>query len=556
MSTTPTSTTRTTLAVKPEHPVTPEDLMALLDGELPADRAQSISAHTESCDACSKLLQELRQTKHSLAAWKVSPAPASLEAHIEAAAKPSSVLEASGATSALGRRAWSSRQRAIGLGLGAATVLLVFFGSVPNLLHSRMAANEASSVGSLRTINTAIVEYRANYGHYPNSLRQLGPSAAGQASENGADLIDPALADGNKSGYRFSYGATSGSGYSVKAEPTEIGSTGNRRFSTDQTGVLRADGAPLDGDVRVRVAEKGQQSIGLQSYITAIPASRGRPVEGRSVNGLVALDSALADSNGKFHGQGDHLENSFSRDGQALSDQQARIFSGPMIARTVSLAILVKDFDVSRKSLDAILLRHNGYSANLTVNTPQGASRSLNASLRVPAPQLAAALAELKSLGHVENESQNGEEVTQQHADLVARLKNSRETEQRLQAILTQRTGKISDVLEVEQEIARVRGEIEQMEAEQKNLEHRVDFATIDLQLGEEYKVKLDSGVPSFSTRFHNALVNGHRNVADTLVALVLFFAEYGPILVFWAMLLAIPAWLLWRRWRQTAVAL
>jgi hypothetical protein len=228
----------------------------------------------------------------------------------------------------------------------------------------------------------------------------------------------------------------------------------------------------------------------------------------------------------------------------------------PMIARTLSLAIIAKDFDSSRAALDAILVRHDGYAADLNVATPQGAARFLQASLRIPAPQLAAALAELKTLGRVELENQNGEEVTQQHADLVARLKNSRETEQRLQAILTQRTGKISDVLEVEQEIARVRGEIEQMEAEQKNLEHRVDFATIDLKLSEEYKAKLDSPAPAISTLIHNSAVNGYRNVADTLLSIVLFFAEYGPVLAFWLLLFSIPMWLVWRRWRYATAAI
>ncbi|HZV89860.1 MAG TPA: DUF4349 domain-containing protein [Candidatus Binatus sp.] len=229
--------------------------------------------------------------------------------------------------------------------------------------------------------------------------------------------------------------------------------------------------------------------------------------------------------------------------------------SGPMIARTVSLSLIAKDFDSARASLDAIVARRNGYSASLTVNTPQGAARTLQASLRIPAPQLPAALLEIKALGRAEAENQNGEEVTQQHADLVARLKNSRETEQRLQAILTQRTGKISDVLEVEQEIARVRGEIEQMEAEQKNLEHRVDFATIDLKLSEEYKAKLDSPAPAISTLIHNAAVNGYRNVADTLLSIVLFFAEYGPVLAFWFLVLSTPAWLVWRRWRHATAA-
>jgi hypothetical protein len=241
---------------------------------------------------------------------------------------------------------------------------------------------------------------------------------------------------------------------------------------------------------------------------------------------------------------------------QAALDQKANLLEGPMIARTVTLALLVKDFDSARASLDTILAHHNGYAATLGLSTPQGAAPSLQASLRIPASQLASAITELKSLGHVETEMQNGEEVTRQHADLVARLKNSLETEQRLRAILTQRTGKISDVLEVEQEIARVRGEIEQMEAERQNLERRVSFATIDLSFSEEYKAKLDPATPSISTLLHNAAVNGYRNVADTLVSIVLFFAEYGPVLIFWLLVLAVPATLILRRWRHATAAI
>ncbi len=223
-----------------------------------------------------------------------------------------------------------------------------------------------------------------------------------------------------------------------------------------------------------------------------------------------------------------------------------------MIARTISLSIIAKDFSASRTSLDAILTRHRGYAASLAVSSEQNAARSLQASLRIPAGELNAAVIELKSLGPVQNETQNGEEVTQQHADLIARLKNSRETEARLQDILRNRTGKISDVLAVEQEIARVRGEIEQMEAEQKSLEHRVDFATIDLKLSEEYKAQLGSPSPSVSTRFHNAFVAGYRDALETAVGALLFVVEYGPSLFLWlAVLFPIP-FLLWRRWRRS----
>lgn len=218
----------------------------------------------------------------------------------------------------------------------------------------------------------------------------------------------------------------------------------------------------------------------------------------------------------------------------------------PMIARSVSLAIVAKDFGEARASLEAILARHQGYAAELTVSTEQNSARSLQASLRIPAGEFVATVTELKALGVVEAESQKGEEVTQQHSDLVARLKNSRETEQRLQAILLQRTGKMSDVLEVEQEISRVRGEIEGMEAEQKALEHRVGFATVDLRIGEEYRAQL--GAPSLANRFRNAVVSGFQSAADTIVAVLLWFLNYGPTLVLWLAIFFLPMRFLWRR--------
>jgi hypothetical protein len=96
-----------------------------------------------------------------------------------------------------------------------------------------------------------------------------------------------------------------------------------------------------------------------------------------------------------------------------------------------------------------------------------------------------------------------------------------------------------------------VRGEIEQMEAEQKTLEHRVDFATIDLKLAEEYKAQLSTPAPSVAMQLRNATINGFRNAFESLLALVLFLAESGPSLLLWLALLGVPAWRLWRRYRR-----
>jgi hypothetical protein len=285
------------------------------------------------------------------------------------------------------------------------------------------------------------------------------------------------------------------------------------------------------------------------------------PINGRRFTDLTTLSTpgVAADSNGLFHGLGDHVANSFSVDGQPMADQESKVSSNgtsvPMIARVVSLSIVVKDFAASRSSLDAILARHRGYSAQLSVSTPQNAARSLQAYLRIPAPELSASVGDIKRLGRVENESQSGEEVTQQHTDLVARLKNSRDTEQRFREILEQHTGNVGEVLQVEEGIARVRGDIERMEAEQKALEHRVDFAAIELQLIEEYEAQLNPPAPSVSTRMHNAFAAGYHDALETVFGITLFFTEYAPSFLIWLAIIGLPLILVWRRYRARLAA-
>jgi len=229
--------------------------------------------------------------------------------------------------------------------------------------------------------------------------------------------------------------------------------------------------------------------------------------------------------------------------------------SGPMIARRAAVSLVTKDFDLSRTELDAIQHRRGGYAAGLQVEAPAGAGRTLTASLRVPADQLDSTLAEVKKLGRVEHESQSGEEVTEQYVDLNARLANSRNTEQRLVEVLNQRTGKMADILAVENEIARVRGEIEQMEAERKSLEHRVAYAELQVELKEEYKAALNVAPPSGGSQLRNALVEGLGTAADSLVGFAQLLFSCGPTLLLWALILFWPARILWRRWRAAQQA-
>jgi type IV pilus assembly protein PilA len=129
-----------------------------------------------------------------------------------------------------------------------AIILIIAAIAIPNLMRSKMAANESSAVGSLRTINTAEVTYNTNYPTvgYTGTLTQLGGSATTCAGATGANsttacLIDNVLAGGTKSGYNFALGGTVGTPavvYTSSASPVAVGQSGQRYFCSSQSGVI------------------------------------------------------------------------------------------------------------------------------------------------------------------------------------------------------------------------------------------------------------------------------------------------------------------------------
>jgi hypothetical protein len=132
--------------------------------------------------------------------------------------------------------------------------------AIPHLRVSRLAANEAAAVSSLRTIDVAALTYAGTYGNgYPADLNTL--TGAGTASCDHAGLIAGTLASEEHDGYLFTYHATAdgtapgiapkakgagcsasgASGFAVSADPVTPGTTGNRSFYADQTGIIRVE---------------------------------------------------------------------------------------------------------------------------------------------------------------------------------------------------------------------------------------------------------------------------------------------------------------------------
>jgi len=131
--------------------------------------------------------------------------------------------------------------------LVVAIILIISAIAVPNFLRSRMRANEASAVASIRSITTAAVTYSITYPdlNFPAALTALGGAApCSTSSSAGACLIDDVLANGTKSSYVFVWtgdGQVPSVAFTLTAAPQVVGSSGQNMYCTDQSGVIRFD---------------------------------------------------------------------------------------------------------------------------------------------------------------------------------------------------------------------------------------------------------------------------------------------------------------------------
>ena len=148
-----------------------------------------------------------------------------------------------------------------------AIILIIAAIAIPNLLRAKISANEASAVGSMRSIVTAEVSYNAagwtvsgNQLGFSNALADLGPGSSTNGcnppTANSTCYLDAVLANASvatasKSGYYFSYvptkNGTLNTGFSVNGNPATPGQTGSRYFFTDQSGVIRFNPAAVAG---------------------------------------------------------------------------------------------------------------------------------------------------------------------------------------------------------------------------------------------------------------------------------------------------------------------
>jgi ACT domain-containing protein/outer membrane murein-binding lipoprotein Lpp len=203
------------------------------------------------------------------------------------------------------------------------------------------------------------------------------------------------------------------------------------------------------------------------------------------------------------------------------------------LIKTATLVLQVKEIEPSIQSATKIVESRGGDILSLQDEVPQDAAvyHTASFSFRVPQAQLDATLTDLSKVGTVESRAIQAEDVANQIVDFEARLKNLRRSETVVLSIMD-RSGSISDVLKVSQELSQLRSEIEQIQAQVQSLRQRVAYSTLNLSLKTAI-IQNPQGVP-LGDRLQDSWAQSTRAVGQTtthLLQLGIWLFVFSPYL-------------------------
>lgn len=217
--------------------------------------------------------------------------------------------------------------------------------------------------------------------------------------------------------------------------------------------------------------------------------------------------------------------------------------AGPNIDRkvieTVHLDLRVDAVDAVARQLPSLVSTAKGYVADSHISASQHGGRW---TIRIPAEQLPAFLESVKQYGVVQSQRATAEDVTEQFIDVSARLNAKRVEEERLLKLLEEGTGTLADVLAVEQQLQRVRQEIEQAQGRVRYLEHATQYATVHLTAHELFGVSWSDGQPLGAQ-----IVAVFRSSINVLLLVARGLLIAAAALIPWLIVLSIPTALIWR---------
>jgi hypothetical protein len=219
---------------------------------------------------------------------------------------------------------------------------------------------------------------------------------------------------------------------------------------------------------------------------------------------------------------------------------------GRQIITEAEIRLVVPDFAETERAVPRLVKEHAGYLSDVSVERTTGERRSGRWQVRIPVVQFDAFLNAVAQLGVPETRHQTAQDMTEEFVDLNARITNEKRLEERILKLLDDSPGKIKDVIEVEHELARVRGEIERAEGRLRYLTDRTAFSTVTIVVREQ-RDYVPPAAPTFLIRLSQAwgssLLALGNCCADVAVASVFAF----PWLLVLSVVVTPPLWYIHR---------
>jgi hypothetical protein len=194
-----------------------------------------------------------------------------------------------------------------------------------------------------------------------------------------------------------------------------------------------------------------------------------------------------------------------------------------------ALDLEVKSISAALESLTKLAEANGGYVYESTRTSYDRNSYAGTIGIRVPVGKTSGVLGAIRSLGRVDSERSNAEDITDDYVDMEARLKNAQASEGRLKEMY-QRAGTVKEVLEVEKELTRVRGDIEAFMAKKRNWDILVEMVTIEVNLHEPSAAM--PAAHNFWGPIRSAFGSSLEGFANSLRALIIFIGVIAPWLV------------------------
>lgn len=214
-----------------------------------------------------------------------------------------------------------------------------------------------------------------------------------------------------------------------------------------------------------------------------------------------------------------------------------------MIIKTATLRGEVEKYDPWMAQVKELITRYQAYIVHTSTRRDYEQVLSGQTTIRVPQNHFESLLADLKkNLKKIESEEIGGQDITEEFFDLSARLENQKRAEERLREIL--RSAKsVQEVLQVEQELTRVRENIERMEGRKKYLQDQVSYSTITVEWHEPYPLVSGREGRGFWGMILRGFEEGIQGFAGALSGLITFLIAGFPIYGFMILVIWLAVW-------------